>query len=563
MPPRKKAKHSAPAAAPSRRSERSTRGVGGHVAQLKKTGETLAAPARKGRKEPIVQMSDSDAEENPMALSQLQRTKKNCSVTADNQVRSGSQLSRTPHPGLPTNQPLGRFGFKLPMSDICKALYSSGTTYGRQAADENVIEDRDFEGDRDSDLEHDRDLGLECNNRDDSEGSTSENDNQGPDDNLMEHEDNQMDRDQFPRQQEDQADHFDDGLEGGMQADFDQGIDDEPDNAARQKSQEGLLVGAQDLHQLIDMNINHLCALLPLAYSLLVVLHLGQASPQIAYSPSPGHTLCHGDPAKLGFYPPSWQALLQAAKVEMHLQAVLTHPVPEHGDALQLAQEVLDAELWRYHEKKIKMDKGYFPKYKAQMSRVLCDDLFTFRTELKKVIIPIAKSAYDIFPKGTVTRKEDIQKHIITAATKLLKTGGYLRIPDSSNGKWKNFVSQVLMDGCLAFYYSNSKKALKNTDKFHRTIPPNALILVAAVMKVVISGFSETGTDKVPDLSADRCRNDFNLLQKSLDKLMDIPERRDELEDMLAQWAGIGMGELVHGDSSAGGSDLEDVNIIL
>ncbi|KAG2055949.1 hypothetical protein BDR06DRAFT_953334 [Suillus hirtellus] len=116
---------------------------------------------------------------------------------------------------------------------------------------------------------------------------------------------------------------------------------------------------------------------------------------------------------KLGFYPPSWQALLQAAKVEMHLQAVLTHPVPELRDTLQLAQEVLDTELWRYHEKKIKMDKGkclshhwtssnliilqgYFPEYKAQMSQVLCDDLFTFHTELKKVIIPIAKSAYDV-----------------------------------------------------------------------------------------------------------------------------------------------------------------------
>jgi predicted nuclease with TOPRIM domain len=82
-------------------------------------------------------------------------------------------------------------------------------------------------------------------------------------------------------------------------------------------------------------------------------------------------------------------------------------------------------------------------------------------------------------------------------------------------------------------------------------------------MKGVISGFSETGTDKVPDLSAEKCRTDFNSLQKSLDKLMDIPERRDELEDMLALWAGIGMGKLVHGDSSAEGSDLEDINIIL
>ncbi|KAG0691549.1 hypothetical protein DFH29DRAFT_884189 [Suillus ampliporus] len=163
---------------------------------------------------------------------------------------------------------------------------------------------------------------------------------------------------------------------------------------------------------------------------------------------------------------------------------------------------------------------------------------------------------------GTVTH-EGIQKHIITATTKLLKTGDYLRVPNSSNGEWKNFMSQALMDGCLAFYYSNSKKVLKNTDEFHHTIPPNRLILMATVMKGVISGFSETGTDKVPDLSADRCRNDFNMLRKSLDKLMDIPERHEELEDMLAQWAKIGMGELVHGNGSVGDNDWEDVNIIL
>ncbi|KAG2046505.1 hypothetical protein BDR06DRAFT_985564 [Suillus hirtellus] len=76
------------------------------------------------------------------------------------------------------------------MSDIRKVPYSSGTTYARQATDEDDIEDRDFECDRDSDLEHDRDIGLERNNGDEFEGS-GENDNQDPDDNLMDHEDNQ------------------------------------------------------------------------------------------------------------------------------------------------------------------------------------------------------------------------------------------------------------------------------------------------------------------------------------------------------------------------------------
>ncbi|KAG1894037.1 uncharacterized protein F5891DRAFT_1195728 [Suillus fuscotomentosus] len=172
----------------------------------------------------------------------------------------------------------------------------------------------------------------------------------------------------------------------------------------------------------------------------------------------------------------------------------------------------------------------------------LCDDLFTFCTELKKVTIPIAKRAYDIFPQGSTMRKEEVQKQVTAAATRLLKSGDYLRLPDSSGGTFKNFMVQALKDACLEFYYSNSKKALKNTDKFCHTIPVNTMLLVAAVLKGVISGFQETGTDKVPDLTAEQCRIHFANLWKSVDKLLEVPERRKELEDMLDQWARTGMG---------------------
>ncbi|KAG2048237.1 hypothetical protein BDR06DRAFT_1013138 [Suillus hirtellus] len=43
------------------------------------------------------------------------------------------------------------------------------------------------------------------------------------------------------------------------------------------------------------------------------------------------------NPSKLGFYPPTWQVFLQAAKLEMRSQAVLSHPIPEFQDALSLA----------------------------------------------------------------------------------------------------------------------------------------------------------------------------------------------------------------------------------
>ncbi|KAG1827699.1 hypothetical protein EV424DRAFT_1345370 [Suillus variegatus] len=238
MPPRKRAKHSTSAAPPSRRSERSTQGVGGHAAQLKKTGETLAAPTRKGRVEPTIEMSGSDAEENPMAPSQLRKTKKNHSVTANNQVRPGSQPSRTSQPTLHTTQVLERFGFKPPTSSTRKT--GATHTKAHQVADQDIAEDRDSECDGDSDLqpEHNRDFDLQHNNQDEYD-SASENGNQGPDDNPREDEDSQMDQNQSTGQQRNQVDGFDDDLEGGMH-DFDQGINDELNDAARQKSQEGV-----------------------------------------------------------------------------------------------------------------------------------------------------------------------------------------------------------------------------------------------------------------------------------------------------------------------------------
>ncbi|KAG2369062.1 hypothetical protein BDR07DRAFT_1477380 [Suillus spraguei] len=154
------------------------------------------------------------------------------------------------------------------------------------------------------------------------------------------------------------------------------------------------------------------------------------------------------------------------------------------------------------------------------------------------------------------------KERVSAAVAKLLKTGEYLRLPNSSEGKYTNFVSQVLKEACLSFYYGNGKKVLKVTDEFQDRIPVNGLILVATVTKGVLSGFRDSGTDKVPDLTADMCRADFNLLRKSVDKLMAIPKCRVELEEMLKEWAEEGMiGELHNDSDSAAGSD--DINIII
>jgi hypothetical protein len=59
------------------------------------------------------------------------------------------------------------------------------------------------------------------------------------------------------------------------------------------------------------------------------------------------------------------------------------------------------------------------------MIQQLCDDLFTFRMELKKIVISIAKQSYGIFSKGNSVHKERVS----AAAAKLLKTVNIFGFP--------------------------------------------------------------------------------------------------------------------------------------
>ncbi|KAG1844287.1 hypothetical protein C8R48DRAFT_780343 [Suillus tomentosus] len=443
----------------------------------------LAAPSRRTQKETTLDIGD--AEENPMAPSQLWKLKKNAMATTKTQHSVGANNKANPeaqHPGAslrPVPHKMyssGRFGFWKPTStssqSIQKAIQSSNRTLkeARGKAAESDTSDND------------KDQGRIDNNDKQMDGTQRDSGN------IMvfgQHEGNSGDEHENGTQDDfypDDLNLYDPNLDNDN-------LDDNEDFNHQPDTQEKDFDAAPSL--LVDPHLDMWCLGLLLQ--------------------------CN---------------IPDAAKLEMHLQAIPMHPVPEHRDALQLAQEVIDTELWIYHEKKIKLENSYFLQYRTQMARLLCDDLFTFRTELKKVIISITKTSYGIFPKGAVARKEEMQKSVTANTTKLLKTGDYLHSPDSSDGRWKNFVSQALKDSCLEFYCSNSKKALKNTEEFQRSIPVNGLLLVAIMIKGVITGFRETSTDKVPDLSADK-----------LDSLVDNPERGRKLEEMLEEWPMTGMGD--------------------
>ncbi|KAG0696683.1 hypothetical protein DFH29DRAFT_879205 [Suillus ampliporus] len=556
MPPKKRTKCSYEFIEATRRSERSTQGQGGHAEQLKKAGETLVATARK---KTILDISD--AEENPMAPSQLQKSKKNattekptqCSVGVNRNVNSGHQHSSTSLRPVPsTAHSSGRFGFQQPMStssqSIWKAPWSSDRTCEesrRQVTERDIDVDRQDQyqangenkqrdGVQDETLETAGDT-MDSGQRTNDLGSGNEG---GAQEDL--------------NYGDDELDAGDDELDAGD--DLNQGIDgdynDEPDaqenddgfdNATGDKSEEsGGVYDVLKHHQ----TKNGKCKAPSPAY-LSRVKHVERRhdsghskSPR---QPSPQHVVSARSsalvqpPIRLQFdilhclldthlsvLPPACTCIIHNIQ---GLQFDVLHCLLDTHLSILPPHAVSSIEMRYNLHKKSSMLNCYFLQYVVQMSWLLCDDLFTFCTELKKVVISITKTSYKIFPKGMVARKDKMEKHVIANTT------------------------------------NNSKKALKNTDEFQCAIPINGLLLM--VMKGVITGFCETSTDKVPDLSADKCRANFNSLRKSVDTLMDNIDCCVELEEMLQQWAMIGMGDLDFDGGSVGGSDMEDVNVIL
>ncbi|KAG1894105.1 uncharacterized protein F5891DRAFT_1195664 [Suillus fuscotomentosus] len=146
--------------------------------QLRKAGETLVAPARKGRKE--TNLDISDAEENPMAPSQLRKLKKNdttkrsltgssnltqCSIGINKNVHPGRQRPNPGHQHSDASlrtapsaaQSSGRFGFWQPTStgsqNTRKAPRSNERTCEEearnQAPEHGIGDDNDQDQDQD------------------------------------------------------------------------------------------------------------------------------------------------------------------------------------------------------------------------------------------------------------------------------------------------------------------------------------------------------------------------------------------------------------------------------
>ncbi|KAG2079814.1 uncharacterized protein F5147DRAFT_661645 [Suillus discolor] len=112
-------------------------------------------------------------------------------------------------------------------------------------------------------------------------------------------------------------------------------------------------------------------------------------------------------PTQLGWYGTGWKGFLEDAKAECRAVHALENPLPSltHDLTRSIMEVLLSVKLaWEQAGKQV--ETGVWPAQKSNMARLLYDDLATWRSELKKVVISLAPSILGLVPPAEVPALE-------------------------------------------------------------------------------------------------------------------------------------------------------------
>ncbi|KAH7917905.1 hypothetical protein BV22DRAFT_1052111 [Leucogyrophana mollusca] len=262
-------------------------------------------------------------------------------------------------------------------------------------------------------------------------------------------------------------------------------------------------------------------------------------------------------PSQISFYLPCWRQLLEEAKAEMHLHASIVDPWPKLEVTIDgVCTEILRQKLLDWTSTNRPLERGFFPEYQSGMKCLLYDDLTMFQTEMKKSAKTSCRSGYPLFPKKVLPKKQH---------TEFVKKGSARAAAQDENHRTDNFGAAPIRDGCISFYYANTRKSLKHTVEFRKTIPPEAVATYATAVKCVLHGYAEHRTDtKGPSFNGDRYRDELAHNKHLLSKVMKHEYHGPKTRRLLREWAQIGFnGARSSSDSSDYGGDNSDEEIVM
>ncbi|KAI6017384.1 hypothetical protein BKA83DRAFT_4497262 [Pisolithus microcarpus] len=247
-------------------------------------------------------------------------------------------------------------------------------------------------------------------------------------------------------------------------------------------------------------------------------------------------------PTLIAFYPPLWAKLLNLAKARMRLYVAVENAFPRLEDAVGgQCREVLMEVIAHFEAQGWEVEAGYYPTHKLDMCRLLFNDILTFRSDLKKVAIKSLRADYDLYPPTTAKTEEQRIAAVKKKADDLLNTARYLRGEPDGQGRASNFAHRALKNICLAFYYSNSSKCLRQFMEFQEYVPYRALALVAAMVHALLSSFRKHGIDNSAQVNSQDVDEAYTALNETILDVLDHPHHGPKLNAMLTDWAQSGM----------------------
>ncbi|KAG2141313.1 hypothetical protein DEU56DRAFT_911421 [Suillus clintonianus] len=195
-------------------------------------------------------------------------------------------------------------------------------------------------------------------------------------------------------------------------------------------------------------------------------------------------------PTQLRWYSTGWKVFLEEAKGECHTVHTLTNPFPTlAGDLPKSITGVLSALKIEWEKNGKQVESGVWPAQQSNMARLLYDDLATWQSELKKVVI---------------------------------------------------YLTPIIL-------------ARRRPDLFRKQVPITSLALVSAAFDCVLLGFSTNGTGKTfPKFTVKEYGQIYKEMMAMIESILLDEYHGPKLIEQLEDWAAYGWSEGLKVDGGYG-----------
>ncbi|KAG1730974.1 uncharacterized protein EDB91DRAFT_1252409 [Suillus paluster] len=216
------------------------------------------------------------------------------------------------------------------------------------------------------------------------------------------------------------------------------------------------------------------------------------------------------------------QTFLEEAKSECRAQHAIENAFPDAIKDLPLSvTEALSMSLIKWLEAGNEVEAGIWPDHKADMAKLLYEDLSTWHSDLKKIAISTAPSMYNLIPSADVL-PQACTAWVANAATELLDDSVFLCDSVDELGKTNNTAHPALKAAAIAFFYTGSYCIThRRPDIFKEELPLESLALVCAAYNCVFDGLVKNGSGKYfPKFTAKDYSSIYLLMVAELKKIM-------------------------------------------